>query len=63
MPAIAALLIPLVPGLLKTIMDIVNAATGPELTPEEMKARLDGISADLKGVVAAVQAVQLPNKA
>ena len=58
---IAALLIPLIPGLVKSVMDIINAAQADEGTPEEVKAKLDAISEDLKTVMANVQAVELPS--
>lgn len=61
MPALAALLIPLIPSLVQTILNVVNAVRSDDGTPAEMKAKLDLISADLKGVMARVALVELPN--
>lgn len=61
MPALVAMLIPLLPGLIKSLMDVVNAMNAPDMTPEEAKAKLDAISLELQDVVNKVKAVQLPN--
>lgn len=58
---LAAILIPLIPSLVQSVMSIIDAVSASDQTPEDMKAQLDAISADLKNVVAKVQAVQLPN--
>ena len=59
---LATMLIPLLPGLVGGIMSVIDAIRGHEDTPEELKRRLDEISADLKVIVAKVQAVELPAK-
>lgn len=62
MPGLAAILIPLIPGMVEGIMRVVSAIGDDADTPAEEKAKLDAISADLKGIMAAVAAVQLPDK-
>ena len=59
---LAATLIPLIPGLVSGIMSVIDAIRGHGETPEELKLQLDDISADLKVIVAKVQAVELPAK-
>ena len=61
MPALATLLIPLIPGLVNNIIAMVDAISGHDSTPAATKAHLDGISVDLKALVIKVEAVQLPN--
>lgn len=56
-----AILIPLIPGLVQSVLNIVSAIRADEGTPEEVKSKLDSISADLKRIVADVQAVELPS--
>lgn len=58
---LALALIPLLPGLVSSIVNIIDAAKDDPATPEEAKAKLDAISADLKALVAKVQAVELPS--
>jgi len=59
---LVALLIPLIPGLVSGIIQMIDVMKGHEETPEELKPKLDAISVDLKALVAKVQAVQLPDK-
>lgn len=58
----ATILIPLIPGLIQSVLSIVTAIRGDPGTPDEIKIKLDNLSAGLKAVVAEVAAVQLPNK-
>ena len=58
---LAAILIPLIPGLVQSVVAIVDAVSASDQTPDAIKAQLDAISNDLKDIVAKVQAVQLPN--
>ncbi len=58
---IAALLIPLIPGLVQSVMGIVNAVRADPGTTEETKAQLDALSLDLQSVAAKVAAVDLPS--
>jgi hypothetical protein len=62
MGGFAAVLIPMIPGLVKVVLDIIAAARADEGTPEEVKAKLDAISLNLQSVVLQVQAAELPNK-
>jgi len=57
----AGLIIPLIPGMVQMVMNLIDAAKAAEGTPEQMKVQLDVISADLKSIVAAVEAVDLPS--
>ena len=61
MPAILALLIPLIPGLISSITDIINAIRQSPDTPAEVKAQLDAVATHLDQAAAKVAAVQLPN--
>lgn len=61
MPALAAVFIPLLPGLMHSIAQIINAVRDHDGTPAELKAQLDAISADLQGLTKKVAAVQLPD--
>jgi hypothetical protein len=57
--AIAALLIPLIPGLLDTIARIITAArSDPALTPEQLAA-LDALAIRLDETAQAVEAVEI----
>jgi uncharacterized membrane protein YjjB (DUF3815 family) len=56
-----AALIPLIPGLAQMIFTIIESINADEGTPEEVKAKLEGISTDLHAVVLKVQAVELPS--
>ena len=58
---LAAILIPLIPGLVQSVVAIVDSISASDQTPDAMKAQLEAISNDLKGIIAKVQAVQLPN--
>lgn len=58
----AAAILALIPGFIEMIGKLVALAKTATGTPEEEKAKLDAISADLKLVAAAVAAVQLPDK-
>ena len=61
MPAVLALLLPLIPTLTQSLINVVNAARAAEGTPEEMKAKLDAISLKLNDTMATVAAAQLPS--
>jgi peptidoglycan hydrolase CwlO-like protein len=61
MPALAMMLIPMIPGLVNSVMSIIDTISNHDGTPTELKAQLDSISADLKALVEKVQAVQLPD--
>jgi len=57
---LALTLIPMLPGLVQTVWQIIDAVRNDDATPAETKAKLDQISADLQAVVAQVKAVELP---
>lgn len=59
---IAALLtiIPLIPGLVRSVLDVVEAVRTDPKTPEDDKKELDRIMAELREVMAKVQAAPLP---
>lgn len=61
MPALAAMLIPMIPGLVNSVMGIIDTIKNHDGTPAELKVQLDGISADLKALCDKVAAVELPN--
>lgn len=56
---LAAAIVPLIPGIVRNAIDLVEVLRHHPSTPEEMKAQLDGISADLHAINARVQAVPL----
>jgi hypothetical protein len=60
MPALAALLIPLLPGLINGVMNIVDAIRTHDATPADTKAHLDQIAADLADLNQRVQDTPLP---
>jgi hypothetical protein len=57
---LAALLIPLIPGLVQGVLAIVQAIRDHEDTPDTLKTRLDAISSDLVAINKKVQDVALP---
>jgi hypothetical protein len=61
MPALAALLIPLIPGLVNSILGIIDTIKNHDATPEATKAHLAQISADLQAINVKVQATPLPD--
>ena len=61
MPAVLAMLLPLIPQLTQSLINIVNAARAVEGTPAEVKAKLDAISVRLQATQAEVVAAQLPS--
>lgn len=58
MNPLAAALIPLIPGLLASVLQIVNTIRDQPDTPEAQKAQLDTISRQLDDVSAQVAAVE-----
>jgi hypothetical protein len=63
MVPLAVSLIPLLPGLIKAVMDVVDRVQqDPSLTPEQRKAVLDTLSIQLAEVNQRVQATQLPSQ-
>ena len=58
---LAAVLVPLIPQAVRGILAIIDAIKDRGDTPEELKAQLEVLSADLKSAVARVQAVALPD--
>lgn len=58
---LAALLIPLIPSAVNSIIGIVDAIREHPDTPEDLKAHLADISVRLTEVAARVEAVQLPD--
>ena len=63
MSALALSILPLIPGLIKNVIDLANAVRRDPGTPEETKAMLDRLSRDLQAVNLRVQAAELPNPA
>jgi hypothetical protein len=62
MPALAlALLQTMLPSIIQTTKQIYDAIAADPGTPEEVKAQLAAISAELKSTCDKVAAVQLPN--
>jgi hypothetical protein len=59
---LAAMLIPLLPGLVNGIMTVVDTIRNHADTPEALKTQLDGISSDLKALTIKVLSVDLPAK-
>lgn len=57
---IALQLAPLIPGLIQSIVTIVNSVRADPALPEEMKAQLDALSAALDEVAERVKGVELP---
>lgn len=58
---LAAALVPLIPQAVRGILAIVDAIKDRGDTPEELKVKLEALSADLKASVAKVLAVELPD--
>ena len=61
MPALLVMLIPLIPGLIQSITQIIDAIRTHPDTPAAVKAQLDAVSAHLDQAAAKVAAVELPN--
>lgn len=59
MNPLAAALIPLIPGLLQSVLSIVNTIRNQPETPEEQKAQLDAISVQLDDVAQQVARVEV----
>lgn len=59
MNPLAAALIPLIPGLLQSVLQIVNTIRDQPETPDAQKAQLDAISASLDEVAGKVASVVL----
>lgn len=59
MNPLAAALIPLLPGLLQSVLSIVHAIRNQPETPEAQKAQLDAIAVQLDQVSAQVAAVEV----
>lgn len=57
---LAALLLPLIPGLIQGVLSVVDAIRRHPETPAEAKAELDTIAMQLEEINAQVQAVRLP---
>ena len=58
---IALQALPLIPGLIRDVAELVNIIRNPAQTPEEQKDRLDALAARLELTAAAVAAAPLPN--
>lgn len=56
----AALLIPMIPGVIQIVRELVDIVRADELTPEERTAKLDAIAARLDARVAEIAALELP---
>jgi hypothetical protein len=59
---LALLLIPLLPGVINSVLAIYDAIAAHPDTPAAQKAQLDAISAGLRVVAAQVAAVKLPDE-
>ena len=59
--SLAIALIPLIPGLIASILPIVDALKDHSDTPDEEKVKLERLSYSLKAVLASVQSVELPD--
>ena len=57
---LVAQILPLIPDAVEALVKIIRVLRSHESTPNELKARLDAISADLDAACAKVQAVVLP---
>lgn len=53
-------ILPLLPGLVRGVLDITDAIRGDPGTPEETRAELDRLSQELQAVAAKVRAAPLP---
>lgn len=60
MPAIVALLIPLIPTLIDSVKTLIDIVAGNDETPEELKAHLEKISADLQEINTRIQNAPMP---
>ena len=58
---LAAMLIPLIPGLIQGVLSIVDAIRNSSETPDQLKAQLQTISVELQLVSKQVSAVVLPD--
>lgn len=61
MGSLAALLLPLIPSLVQSVLEIVKTIQAHPDTPEGVKAQLAEIGADLDRCRAKVAAVELPS--
>lgn len=59
MPTLAALLIPLIPGLVQSLLAIVDTIRGHVDTPDAAKQQLADISTKLDELVEKVKAIQV----
>lgn len=60
---LALSLLPIIPGLIRDVLKIVDVVRGDPMTPAEVKAQLDQIAVDLAAVVERVKAAPLPPRA
>lgn len=59
---LAVTLLPLIPQFVNTVLNLVDAVRRDPGLPEEDKALLDALSADLAAINMRVQAVELPTQ-
>lgn len=57
---ILALLLPIIPSLIQSVVSLVDVIRGHPETPAEIQAHLDAIATDLKSLITKVKAVPLP---
>ncbi len=57
---LAIQIVPLIPGLIADILNVVHVIKNHPTTPDDVKAQLDQIAVELDAVNARVQAVVLP---
>jgi len=60
MPALLLMLIPLIPGLISSVSQIIDAIRIHPDTPAQVKAQLDAVAAHLDEAARKVAAVELP---
>jgi hypothetical protein len=56
----AALLIPMIPGVIQIVRELVDIMRSPDLTKEETAAKLDAIAVRLDARVAEIETMILP---
>lgn len=54
-------LLPIIPGLIESVMRITSVVRADPSTPDEVKTELDALNARLVLAVAAVKSVRLPS--
>ena len=59
--SLAIALIPLIPGLIASIIPIIDALKANPSTPDDEKVKLEKLSYSLKAILESVRSVELPD--